>query len=84
MLYGVVEILRKIIFPFLVAMAIFIASFPILGQQISEESTVVSLDFAIAETLFEVLDSPVAMGGVDNFRSWTGGGSVSANLIDIG
>ncbi|MGP9654735.1 ABC transporter substrate-binding protein [Halomonas sp. AOP35-4E-18] len=84
MLYGVVEILRKIIFPFLVAMAIFIASFPILGQQISEESTVVSLDFAIAETLFEVLDSPVAMGGVDNFRSWSGGGSVSANLIDIG
>ncbi|WP_386082545.1 ABC transporter substrate-binding protein [Vreelandella sp. F11] len=84
MSYGLTLPLRKIIFLVFLAVVILLASLPALGRKNSEEGTVLTLDFAIAETLFEILDTPVAMGGVNNYKSWVGENSTPQNLVSIG
>lgn len=84
MSYGLTLPLRKIIFLVFLAVVILLASLPALGRKTSEEGTVLTLDFAIAETLFEILDTPVAMGGVNNYKSWVGENSTPQNLVSIG
>lgn len=64
--------------------ATFLTSLPVWSQQIREAGTVATLDFAIAETLFEFQDLPVAMGGIRNYQSWTEDDSLPPNLVDIG
>jgi iron complex transport system substrate-binding protein len=83
MSYGLTLPLRKIIFLVFLAVVILLASLPALGRKTSEEGTVLTLDFAIAETLFEILDTPVAMGGVNNYKSWVGENSTPQNLVRI-
>lgn len=82
--YRLDNILRKITLLFFIATILSTDSSFILANQVSEEDTVLTLDFAIAETLFEILDSPVAMGGVNNYKSWVGDNSTPQNLVSIG
>lgn len=84
MLYRLEVILRKTILLFFIGTITSTGSSFILAGQVSGEGTVLTLDFAIAETLFEILDSPVAMGGVNNYKSWTGEGSTPLSLVNIG
>ncbi|MCO7245640.1 ABC transporter substrate-binding protein [Halomonas sp. Mc5H-6] len=64
--------------------ATFLTASPVWSQQVREAGTVATLDFAIAETLFEIQDLSVAMGSVSNYQSWTEYDSLPPNLVDIG
>ncbi|WP_010627985.1 ABC transporter substrate-binding protein [Halomonas sp. KM-1] len=84
MFHGLVLALRKKSELLALAAAISFASSSALGQQASDEGYILALDFAIAETLFDIADLPIAMGSVDNYKSWTGKNSTPSNLVDIG
>lgn len=64
--------------------AAFLTSSPAWGQHSRAEGTIATLDFAIAETLLELKDLPVAMGSVSNYQSWTEKNSLPPDLVDIG
>lgn len=84
MSYGLTLPLRKTIFQVFLAIVILLTSLLSLGRTTSEEGAILTLDFSIAETLFEILDTPVAMGGVNNYKSWVGENSIPQNLVSIG
>ncbi|MCL7931666.1 ABC transporter substrate-binding protein [Halomonas llamarensis] len=64
--------------------AIFFVSFSVFGEKNSDIGTIATLDHAVGETLFEILDSPVAMGSVSSYRKWVGENSIPKDLVNIG
>ncbi|MDN3522219.1 ABC transporter substrate-binding protein [Halomonas ramblicola] len=84
MIYSLPIMLKQRVLLLVLIAAASLSSSPVLGQKDREEGYIVTLDFAIAETLFEFSDLLVAMGGENNYRSWLGEGSTPSSLVNIG
>lgn len=67
-----------------ISSVIMVTAFPTWGERSEEKGYIATLDFAIAETLLEMTEFPVAMGSVDNYKSWTEDDSLAGQLVDIG